>query len=77
VNTARDLLEGLPEPSPSDLEALRNGRRGASLSPRDYLDLLESLRSPRADELRRRPRLDGEPFSLPEAQPCGPSRGDR
>ncbi|HVS13745.1 MAG TPA: hypothetical protein VMV46_07465 [Thermoanaerobaculia bacterium] len=57
-------IDGLPEATPADREALRRARRPVPMTGEEYLAFLRSLPEPTREELAARPITTGEPFRL-------------
>ena len=58
-----DVVAGLPESSPEDVDALQ-AARGTSLTLAQIEQLHAALPKPTYEDLARRPILDGTPFKL-------------
>jgi len=61
-----DLERDLPT-TPEDVAALRRARRDSAMSPQQIADAVRQFESPTYAELRERPGLRGEPFTLSES----------
>lgn len=57
-------VDGLPEPTPEDREALRRARRPVAMSAEEYRAFLRSLPAPTREQLLARGVTTGEPFRL-------------
>jgi hypothetical protein len=57
-------IDGLPEATHADRDALRRARRPVAMTGEEYLAFLRTFPEPTREELARRPITTGEPFRL-------------